>query len=91
VSGVGCREADKRFMTSNEFYEFESLTINVPKSMPLSNKLAEVSRQISEWLESIEEPLNDKTLRLKKIDETDKDYVYWYEIQRKPNEKRVPH
>ena len=78
-------------MTSNEFYEFESLTINLPKSMPLGNKLAEVSRQISEWLESLEKPFNHKTLRLKKIDKSDKDYIYHYEIQRKPIEERISH
>ena len=78
-------------MTSNEFHKFVSLTINLPKTMSLDNKLAEVSRQILEWLESIEEPLNHKTLRLKKIEESDKDYIYHYEIQRKPIEKRIPH
>ena len=78
-------------MTSNEFYEFESLTINLPKSMPLGNKLAEVSRQISEWLESLEKTFNHKTLRLKKIEESDKDYIYHYEIQGKPIEERIQH
>lgn len=68
-------------MTDNEFYEFESFTITLPKKMPPGKKIAEVSRQISEWLESIEEPLNHKTLRLKKIEESDKDYIYHYEIQ----------
>jgi hypothetical protein len=75
-------------MTSNEF---KSLTITLPKSMPLGNKLAEVSRQISEWLESLEKPLNHRTLRLKKIEESDKDYIYHYEIQRKPIGETISH
>jgi hypothetical protein len=78
-------------MTSNEFHEFESLTINLPKSMPLGNRVAEASRQISEWLESLDKSFNHKALRLKKIEETDKDYFYHYEIQRKPIERRIPH
>jgi hypothetical protein len=49
--------------------------------MPLGNKIAEVSRQISEWLETLEKPFNHKTLRLRKIEENDKDYIYQYEIQ----------
>jgi len=78
-------------MTGNGFHEFESLSINLPKSMPLGNRVAEVSRQISEWLESLVKPFNHKTLRLKKIEESDKDYIYHYEIQRKPIEERIPH
>lgn len=70
-------------MTVNEFYEFESFTITLPKSMPLGKRLAEVNKQISEWLESLGKAFNHKTLRLRKIEETDKDYIHHYEIQTK--------
>jgi hypothetical protein len=77
------------FMTDNGFYEFESFTITLPKNMLLGKKVAEVSRQISEWLESFEEPFNHKTLRLRKIEERDKDYIYHYEIQIKTIDEKI--
>ena len=78
-------------MISNEFHEFESLTINLPKSMPLGNRVAEARRQISEWLESLDKSFNHKTLRLKKIEESDKEYIYHYEIQRRAIGERILH
>ena len=70
-------------MTSNEFFEFDSFNITLPKNMPLRKQLAEASKQISEWLESLEKAINHKTLRLRKIEKTDKSYIYHYEIQTK--------
>jgi hypothetical protein len=66
-------------------YQFESIAITIPKKMPRPKKISEVSRQLSEWLESHEKPYNFRTnmLRLKKFEQTEKEYIYHYEIQRK--------
>ena len=36
----------------------EQTIITLPKSMPLSKRISAVSREISEWLRSLEEPFN---------------------------------
>jgi len=72
------------------FYESESLTISLLRTMPLAKKISEVSKQISKWLHSLEKPLNHKTLRLRRIEKTDKEYIYHYEIHRKVIEEKTP-
>ncbi|MGD9033652.1 MAG: hypothetical protein PVH02_13365 [Desulfobacteraceae bacterium] len=66
-------------------YVFESITIALPKTMPRRRRISEASEQISEWLLSLERPFNYKTnmLRLKKFEQTDKEYIYHYEIHGK--------
>ena len=64
---------------------FESISIPLPKTMPRSKRILEVSKQISEWLKSLESPYNFKTnmLRLNRIEQINEEYVYHYEIHRK--------
>jgi hypothetical protein len=66
-------------------YVFESISIALPKTMPRSKQISEVSKQISEWLKSIESPYNFRTnmLRLNKIEQINEEYIYHYEIHRK--------
>ena len=66
-------------------YVFDSVTIAIPKKMPRTQRVSAVSKQISEWLLSLERPFNYKAnmLRLKKFEQTDKEYIYHYEIHTK--------
>ena len=66
-------------------YVIESVTITIPKKMRPTKRISEVSKQISEWLLSLEKPFNYNTnmLRLKKFEQTHKEYIYHYEIHRK--------
>jgi len=66
-------------------YVFESIAVTIPKKMPHSKRISEVSRRLTEWLESLETPYNFRInmLRLKKTEQTEKEYIYHYEIQRK--------
>ena len=60
----------------------ESKVITVPKKMPLAARISEVSKQITEWLESLERPFNNETdkLQLTKYERGDKEYSYSYLI-----------
>ena len=64
---------------------FKSLTITMPRNMSPTNRISEVSKQVSEWLKSLEKPFNNRTnmLRLKKVEQSEKEYIYQYEIHRK--------
>ena len=66
-------------------YVFESITIALAKTVPRRRRISEASEQISEWLLSLERPFNYKTdmLRLNKIEQINKEYLYHYEIHRK--------
>ncbi|GEM_PF-1039802 len=69
----------------------EHKTITLPKTMSLSDRISGVSREISEWLESLEEPFNIDTdvMQLTKYDQKD-DYTYQYTLDRAvkdPNKK----
>ena len=71
----------------------ETRTIRLPKTMPLVDRIAMVSRQISEWLDSLEEPFNidADTMHLAKMEGNGK-YVYHYIIERSakgPEKKRA--
>ena len=60
-------------------------TISLPKRMPLTDRISEVSKQISEWLRYIYMPppgfrVLDDSLRLIKITKTDEEYRYHYSI-----------
>lgn len=70
---------------TEDHYVIESVTITIPKKMPRTKRLSEVSKQISEWLESLEKPYNYKTdaLRLKKFEKSDREYIFQYEIHRR--------
>lgn len=61
---------------------FETKTIAVSKGIPLQERISEVSKQVSEWLDSFEK-LSDaerNSLRLKKADQTSKEFRYHYSI-----------
>lgn len=64
---------------------FDSKIITLPKTMPLIERIPEVSKQIFEWLESRDESFNDLTdiVRLKKCEKSSKEYSYHYEILKK--------
>ncbi|MBW1999252.1 MAG: hypothetical protein JRJ29_14995 [Deltaproteobacteria bacterium] len=60
----------------------ESKVITVPASMSLKEQIAEVNRQITKWLESLNEPFESGAdlLRLKKCERKDGTYTFHYEI-----------
>ena len=62
-----------------------SVTITISKKMPRSKRVSEVSKQISEWLESLEKPFNYRTnsLRMEKFEQSNNEYILHYEIHRK--------
>lgn len=70
----------------------ESITITLPKAMPMDERILGASKRISEWLESLEKPFNIKKdeLLLTRYEQSDKDYSYRYIINRSmksPKEK----
>ena len=62
----------------------DSSTITLPETMPLSDRISEVSKQISEWLESLESPFDGKTdaLQLINYERKGKKFTYQYSIDR---------
>jgi hypothetical protein len=62
----------------------ESITITLPKTMPLTKRVSEVNLQLSEWIESLEPPFNVEkdTFQLRKFDQNENEYSYQYIISR---------
>jgi len=62
----------------------ENTTITLPKAMPLDERISEVSRQILEWIQSLENPFNTETdlVQLTKHENKDDKYSYHYIINR---------
>ena len=61
----------------------EYKTIILPKTMPLVERISGVSKEISEWIKSFEEPFNVSTdvIQLAKYERNDK-YSYHYIVDR---------
>jgi hypothetical protein len=61
--------------------EYKKITL--PKTMPLFERITGVSKEISKWLESLDEPFNVSTdvLQLARYERNDK-YIYHYVIDR---------
>jgi hypothetical protein len=61
----------------------ERITITLPKKMPLSERISGVSKEISKWLKSLEEPFNIRTdvMHLAGCERNDK-YSYHYVLDR---------
>jgi hypothetical protein len=59
-----------------------SITVTLPKKMPLSKRILEASKQISDWLDSLGAQLNDKKerLQLTKCEIKDDEFCYHYSI-----------
>lgn len=72
----------------------EHKTIILPKTMSLVERISGVSREVSEWIKSLEEPFNVATdvIHLAKCERNDK-YSYHYIIDRaiKGPEKKATH
>jgi hypothetical protein len=62
----------------------ESTTITLPKTMPVTERIPGVSRQISKWLKSLEKPFNIErdALHLAKYELNVKDFKYYYVLDR---------
>ena len=62
----------------------DTSTITLPKSMSLSDRIIEVSKQISVWLDSLETPFNVNTdaLELTNYKQNDQSYSYQYSVDR---------
>lgn len=63
---------------------FVSKTITIQRTMPLIERISEVSKQISEWLETLEKPFNleKDMLRLTKYERKGGKYLYHYTVRR---------
>jgi hypothetical protein len=61
----------------------EHKTITLPKNMSLIDRISGVSKEISEWLDSLEEPFNitRDVMQLVKCERNDK-YSYHYILER---------
>lgn len=61
----------------------EQTTIEIAKGVPLIERISGVSKEITKWLESLDEPFNVDTdvIQLKKFERNDK-YTYHYIIDR---------
>ena len=62
----------------------ESQTIVLPKRMSVAERIAEAKRQISEWIDSLEEPYNEKNdaLHMKDCKSNETEYKYRYTLER---------
>lgn len=73
--------------------EYLSKTVTVPVDMPLSERISEVSKEVAEWVESLDEPfdLSEDVIYLVKCERTATHYKYHYVIDRavKGPEKNV--
>ncbi len=60
----------------------ESTTIALPRNMSLVKRITEVSRRITEWLDSLDHPFNMESdkLQLIKCERSDKEYSYKYSV-----------
>ena len=60
----------------------ESITIPLPRTMPLVTRISETSRRIKEWLQSLAEGFNDEKdkLQLKKWELDHREFRYYYSI-----------
>jgi hypothetical protein len=60
----------------------QSLTIALPKNMPLVRRISETSKKINEWLHSFEVKFDDEKdkLHLKKMEIKNQEYRYSYSI-----------
>ena len=60
----------------------ESLTINLPRQMPVVKRISEVSNRISEWLQTQDRQFkSDKErLQLAEYERNDEEYIYHYSI-----------
>ncbi|HDI79268.1 MAG TPA: hypothetical protein ENF54_06490 [Desulfobacteraceae bacterium] len=60
----------------------ESIVINLPKDMPLKERVAEVSRRLNEWLNSFDKPFKDGAdkLQLVKCQQSEEEFLYQYSI-----------
>ena len=62
----------------------ESKIINLPKKLPLAERISEVRQIISEWTKSLNIPFNEKrdAVQLEKCERNKKEYLYHYIIVR---------
>lgn len=62
----------------------ESTSMTLSKAMPLDERILKVNKQLSEWLKSLDKPFNDErdVLQLKKHEQSDKNFIYHYIIER---------
>lgn len=62
----------------------ESTNINLPKTMPLIERISETEKQISKWINSLEIPFNgeEDDIRLTKYERHDEEFSYYYRVDR---------
>ena len=62
----------------------ESTTITLPRTMPVTERIPGVSKQILEWLESLDRPFNIEkdALHLAKYERNVKNFKYCYVLDR---------
>jgi hypothetical protein len=62
----------------------ESTTITIPKTMPVTERIPGVSKQILEWLESLDRPFNIEkdALHLAKYERNVRNFKYYYVLDR---------
>jgi hypothetical protein len=59
-----------------------SKTVTLPRTMPLTIRISEASRKISEWLRSLDRPFNHETdkLQLTRYERSETAFSYHYSI-----------
>jgi hypothetical protein len=62
----------------------ESTVIKLNKDMPITERIEEVNRQISEWIDTLDKPFNHETdeFQLVNFDKESRQYRYKYMIAR---------
>ena len=61
----------------------ESTAITISKALPLTDRIAQTSRELNEWLSTLERPFNNdetRKIRLAGIDHIDGKSTYRYEV-----------
>ena len=62
----------------------ESITISLEKTMPLTERVSEANKRISEWMEVLEKPFDNRTdeFYLARYEQNRKEHIYHYIIVR---------
>ena len=82
--GGSFSEASIQKLLGNKTKMPELKIITLPKRMTLVERILEVSKQLSEWLESLESPFDVETdvLELARYEQNEKKFRYYYILDR---------
>jgi hypothetical protein len=64
----------------------ESTAITISKALPLTDRIAQTSHELNEWLSTLKEPFNNdetRKVRLASVDHSERKFTCRYEVLRR--------